>query len=126
TKALPAAGPLIPNFHDIFISNLSIAGATNVKLQGFAANTEGLANPAYPLVISLENVVTHDPESLAVISSDADITLRGVNLPVLPSAEARVVVNGKATHAIDPDKIVDCRHAYVDFPTLTSPNGTTW
>jgi polygalacturonase len=126
TKALPSGGPLIPNFHDIFVSNVSIEGASNATLMGFEANTEGLSNPAYPLVMSLDNVVTDQPESFDVISSDAQLTLRGVNLPILPNPAARVVVDGQATQAIDPNKVVDCSYAFVDFPTLTSPAGTSW
>lgn len=126
TRVLPAAGALIPNFHDIFISNLSIEGPTAVKLQGFEANTGGLANPAYPLVMSLTNVVSAAPEKISVISSDANLTLVGVNLPVLPSEAARVVVNGTATRAVDPSRVVDCSRAFVDFPSLTSPAGTGW
>jgi polygalacturonase len=53
TRPLPAGGPLVANFHDITISNLSIQGETGVKSQGFAANTGGLALPAYPLMMSL-------------------------------------------------------------------------
>ncbi len=126
TKALPAAGPLIPNFHDIFVSNVSIQGATGVKLQGFAANTGGFANPAFPLVMSLTNVVTDTPDGVDLISSDAQLTLSGVNLPIQPSTSARIVVNGSATKAVDPSLIVDCSKAYVDFPTLTTPSGTSW
>src|SRR5450432_4007747 len=56
TKALPSDGvPLIPNFHDIFLSNIQIepgADGTGVRLQGFQANTGGFINPQFPLVMS--------------------------------------------------------------------------
>jgi polygalacturonase len=126
TKALPAAGPLFPNFHDIFLSNVRLQGSTAIKLQGFAANTGGYTNPQYPLVMTLTNVVADSPGSLGIISSDAQLTISGVNLPILPSADARIVVKGTATQAVDPSKVVDCSRAYVDFPTLTSPAGTSW
>src|SRR5450830_1033803 len=58
TKALPTAGPLYPNFHDITLDNVRIMGNTAIKLQGFKANTGGFDNPQYPLVMSLNNVVT--------------------------------------------------------------------
>ena len=32
TKALPAGGPLYPNFHDLHVTDMSIEGATGVKL----------------------------------------------------------------------------------------------
>ena len=126
TKALPAGGALIPNFHDIQISNVSIQGKTGVKLQGFQANTGGLNNPQYPLVMSLTNVVTDTPNGVDLISSDANLTLSGVNLPILADASRRIVVNGTATQAIDASKVVDCSRAYVDFPSGTSPAGTSW
>ncbi len=126
TKALPAAGPLIPNFHDITISNVSIQGSSGVKLQGFAANTGGFANPQYPLVMTLNNVVTDSPDSTQLISSDANLTITGVNLPIIADASRNIVVNGTATKAIDASKIVDCSRAYVDFPSSTNPSGTSW
>lgn len=126
TRALPAGGALFPNFHDIFLRNARIDGPTNVKLQGFAADTGGAGNPPYPLRMTLENVVAGSPDQVRVIASDADLTLRGVNLPVLASAEARVRVNGYATRAVAPERVVDCSKAYVDFPSLTSPNGIGW
>ncbi|HEY4084065.1 MAG TPA: glycosyl hydrolase family 28 protein [Burkholderiaceae bacterium] len=126
TKALPAAGPLIPNFHDIYISNMSIQGSSGVKLQGFAANTGGFSNPVHPLVMTLTNVVTDSPSSTELISTDANLTLSGVNLPIIASTDNRVVVNGSATLAVDTSKVVDCSRAYVDFPSGTSPAGTSW
>ncbi|WP_343632103.1 glycosyl hydrolase family 28 protein [Roseateles sp.] len=126
TKALPAGGAQIPNFHDIQISNVSIQGKTGVKLQGFQANTGGLNNPQYPLVMSLTNVVTDTPTGVDLISSDANLTISGVNLPILADASRRIVVNGTATQAVDASKVVDCSRAYVDFPSGTSPAGTSW
>lgn len=126
TKALPADGPRIPNFHDIEIKNVVIQGKSQVKLQGLEANTGGLDVPAHPLVMSLKNVVAESPNDIDVISSDAELSLSGVNLPILPSSEARVVVIGAATRAVEPSRVVDCSRAFVDFPSSTSPNGTKW
>jgi polygalacturonase len=124
TKALPTAGPLFPNFHDIFLTNVVMQGKTGVKFQGFEANTGGFANPAFPLIMSLTNVVTDSPSGVAVIASDAQLTLNGTNLPLAASADARVTINGAPT-AFDPSRVLDCSKAYVDFPSLTSPFGTT-
>ena len=66
TKALPASGPPVPNFHDIFLSNISLQGQTAVTLRGFAANTGGFNLPAYPLVMSLTNVVIDSPDAVSV------------------------------------------------------------
>ena len=126
TKALPSAGPLIPNFHDIFLNNVSIQGATGATLRGFAANTGGFNNPPNPLVMTLTNVVTDSPASVDVISSDANLTLSNVNLPIFASSANRVVVNGAAMESSDPTAVLDCSKAYVDFPSSTSPFGTTW
>ena len=126
TKALPAGGPLFPNFHDIFVSNVAIQGSTAVKLQGFQANTGGYTNPAYPLIMTLKNVVSDSPDQVSVISSDANLTLSGVNLPLFPSTDLRITINGAATRAINPSTVVDCSRAYVDFPSPTSPAGTSW
>jgi len=86
----------------------------------------GYTNPEQPLVISLDNVVADDPTAINLISTDADITLHAVNLPILQSAESRVTVTGMPTQAVDPAKVVDCSWAFVDFPSPTSPAGTTW
>ena len=132
TKAVPvssdtmAAAPLFPNFHDIFLSNVRILGTSGVKLQGLEASSGGYSNPAHPLVISLDNVVADDPQAINLISSDATITVNAVNLPILPSTDNRVVVDGTPTQAVDPSKVVDCSWAFVDFPSPTSPSGTTW
>ena len=126
TRALPAAGPLVPNFHDIHIDGMSIQGATAVKLQGFAANSGGYSLPAYPLRMSLTNVVTDSPDAVNMIASDAQLALDTVNLPIFASADARVTVAGTATKALDATKAVDCSQAYVRFPSLTSPAGTGW
>jgi len=126
TKALPASGPLFPNFHNIYLSNIVMMGTTNVKLQGFQANTGGFGNPQYPLVMTMTNVVSDSPSSLGLISSDANLTITGVNLPIVNDPTNRVVVNGVATQAVDPTKVVDCSNAFVDFPSTTSPTGTSW
>jgi polygalacturonase len=133
TKALPttAPTPLIPNFHDIHMTNVRILGTSQVKLQGFQAGTAtdpktGVLNLQYPLTMWMENVVADAPDKISVIASDADVTLQGVNLPIVPSADARVTVNGAATRAVDPTQAVDCSKAFVDFPTLTNPDGTGW
>jgi polygalacturonase len=126
TRPLPAGGPLVPNFHDIFISNVTIEGPSGIKLQGFAANSGGFTLPAYPLVMSLSNVVASDPTALNMISSDAQLTISNVNLPIVPSASARVVVNGTATESLDPATVLDCSKAYVRFPSALSLDGTGW
>jgi polygalacturonase len=128
TKALPTAGPLFPNFHDITMNNVRIQGTTTVKLQGFQANTGGFGNPQYPLVMTMNNVVADNPEAINMISSDAALTIKGVNLPLTATAENRNVINGVPTKAVDPQKVVDCSKAYVDFPAIGASNyfGSTW
>ena len=127
TRPLPAGGPLVPNFHDIYMNNVSIQGPTAAKLKGFEANTGGYALPQYPLRMTLNNVVTDSPASASVIASDANLTLTGlVNLPIFASADNRVVLTGAAAKEADPAKVLDCSRAFVDFPSPTSPFGTTW
>jgi polygalacturonase len=128
TKALPAAGPLFPNFHDITLENVRIQGKTAVKLQGFQANTGGFGNPQYPLVMSLNNVVADSPDDITLTTSDANLTIKGVNLPLIATAENRNLINGVPTKAVDPSKVVDCSKAYVDFPAIGASNffGSTW
>jgi polygalacturonase len=131
TRVVPGTGVAIPNFHDIHMNNVRIQGTSNVVLVGWAAiaadaNLGTPAVPAYPLTMWLSNVVADSPDKISLESSDAELTLSGVNLPLLPAAESRVVVNGEATKAVDPSQTVDCSRAYVDFPTLTSPGGTSW
>ena len=128
TKALPAGGPLIPNFHDIFLSNISIdpgSAGTTVRLQGFQENSGGFANPQYPLVMTLENVVSTKTSGVAVVASDTDLTLKGVNLNIWPYVGPRMLVTGAPTQAVDPSKVVDCSRAYVPFPSPLSPFGST-
>jgi polygalacturonase len=128
TKALPAAGPLFPNFHDITMENVRIQGKTAVKLQGFQANTGGFGNPAYPLGMTMTNVVADSPDEITLTTSDANLTIKGVNLPLIATAENRNVLNGVPTKAVDPSKVVDCSKAYVDFPAIGASNffGSTW
>ncbi|WP_414439642.1 glycoside hydrolase family 28 protein [Burkholderia sp. 22PA0106] len=128
TKALPAGGPLYPNFHDISISNVVITGSAGVKLQGFEANTGGFGEPAFPLVMKLTNVVADSPDNISVISSDANLTLQNVNLPIFASTANRVTVNGVANHALTSSGVLDCSKAFVDFPGIdqSNPFGTTW
>ncbi|WP_175783139.1 glycoside hydrolase family 28 protein [Burkholderia anthina] len=128
TKAVPASGPLYPNFHDISIANVVIMGTAGVKLQGFEANTGGYGEPAFPLVMSLTDVVADTPDGISTIASDANLTLHNVNLPVFPSTANRVVVNGTATRSIDPASVLDCSKAFVDFPGIdqSNPFGSTW
>jgi len=128
TKALPAAGPLFPNFHDITMENVRIQGKTAIKMQGFQANTGGFNNPAYPLGMTMTNVVTDSPEEVTLTTSDANLTIKGVNLPLIATAENRNVINGTPTKAVDPSKVVDCSRAYVDFPAIGASNyfGSTW
>lgn len=128
TKALPAAGPLFPNFHDITMDNVRIQGASGVKLQGFQANTGGFGNPQYPLVMTMNSVVADAPDSISLVTSDANLTIKGVNLPLIATAENRNVINGTPTKAVDPTKVVDCSKAYVDFPAIGASNyfGSSW
>jgi polygalacturonase len=128
TKALPAAGALFPNFHDITMDNVRIQGASGVKLQGFQANTGGFGNPAYPLGMAMNNVVADNPDSINLITSDANLTIKGVNLPLIATADNRNVINGIPTKAVDPSKVLDCSKAYVDFPAIGASNyfGSTW
>jgi len=120
------ATPLFPNFHDIHLDNVRIQGASGVKLQGLQADSGGYLNPTYPLVMSLNEVVADDPSLINMIASDATLTVSGVNLPIQPSPDNRVLVDGTATQAVDSSKVVDCRWAFIDFPSSTSPAGTTW
>ena len=129
TRALPAGGPLIPNFHDIYMSNVVIdpgSGGTTVRLQGFQENTGGFQNPQYPLVMTMENVVTTNPAGVNIIASDTDLTLRGVNLNIFPYAGPRMIVNGTPTQAVNANKVVDCSRAYVPYPSSLSPWGAQW
>jgi polygalacturonase len=128
TKALPAVGPLFPNFHDITMENVRIQGKTAVKLQGFQANTGGFGNPAYPLGMSMTNVVADSPDDITLTTSDAKLTIKGVNLPLIATPENRNVITGVPTKAVDPTKVVDCSKAYVDFPAIGASNffGSTW
>jgi hypothetical protein len=127
TRPLPAGSPpLIPNFHDIHLNNVRIQGVSNVKFQGYQADSGGYPSPAYPLTMFMNNVVADDPTAINLISSDANLALTGVNLPLLPSSDTRVLINGAATRGVDPSMVVDCSRAYVDFPSDTSPMGTTW
>ncbi|HUL60488.1 MAG TPA: glycosyl hydrolase family 28 protein [Anaeromyxobacteraceae bacterium] len=130
TKALTVSGgvatPRYPNFHDISLKNVRIRGSAQVRLEGFQANTGGFPNPQYPLVMTLSGVVADTPDAVSLVSSDADLTLDRVNLPILGSSDARVVVNGAATRSVDPARTVDCSRAFVDFPSPTSPDGVTW
>jgi len=128
TKALPTAGPLFPNFHDITLENVRIQGKTAVKLQGFQANTGGFGNPQFPLVMNMNNVVADSPDDITLTTSDAKLTIKGVNLPLIADANNRNVINGVPTKAVDPSKVVDCSKAYVDFPAIGASNffGSTW
>jgi hypothetical protein len=76
--------------------------------------------------MTLTNVVTDSPAAVDVISSDANLTVNTVNLPIFASSANRVVLNGTVTQSIDPKPLLDCSKAYVDFPSSTSPFGTTW
>lgn len=128
TKAVPAGGPLYPNFHDISLANVAIFGEAGVKLQGFEADTGGYGEPAFPLAMTLTDVVADSPDSISVIASDANLTLHNVNLPIFASTANRVVVDGTATHNARPANVVDCSKAFVDFPGIdqSNPFGTTW
>jgi len=122
TKAVSGTAK-IPNFHDIFLSNMLIEDSSALKFVGYAKDSNGITGPANPLVMTLKNVVAASPEAMSVTSSDANLTISGVNLPLVSDADRRVVVNGTATKAVDASKFIDCSKAYVDFPTLTSKTG---
>jgi polygalacturonase len=126
TRVLPAGGPLYPNFHDLTLENVRILDDTNVRLEGFAANSGGFTNPQFPLVMTMKGVVADRPDEISILASDAELTLDGVNLPILPSASNRVVVSGSATRSVDPAEVVDCSRAFVDFPSPYDPRGKTW
>ncbi|MBK4734335.1 glycoside hydrolase family 28 protein [Noviherbaspirillum pedocola] len=128
TKALPASGPLYPNFHDITMNNVRILGSSGVKLQGFAANTGGFGEPGNPLTMALTNVVADNPGGISLVSSDAVLTLKGVNLPLFANTANNVTVNGVSTQAVDPASVVDCSQAFVDFPAIGQSNyfGSSW
>ena len=128
TRALPAAGPLFPNFHDITLENVRIMGSSALKLQGFQANTGGFNNPQYPLGMTMTNVVADSPTAMTITSSDAKLTIRGVNLPLTATAENRNVITGVPTQAVEPSKVLDCSRAFVDFPAIGASNlfGSTW
>ena len=116
----------VPNFHDIFMNNVKIEGETTLRFEGFEANSGGFEEPAHPLIMTLSNVVSDDPEEMGIISSEAELTLKNVNLPIQPSEERRVVVHGEASLAVDPETAVDCSAAFVDFPSHYSIFRATW
>jgi polygalacturonase len=124
TRAITS--PLVPIFHDIFIKDMVMEGKTKLRFEGFEENTGGFDLQAYPLVLSMENVVSTTPDEVTVTASEAKLTVRGVNLPIQPSAANRVELKGTPTQAVDPSQIVDCSHAFVDFPSTTSPFGVGW
>ena len=81
--------------------------------------------------MTLNNVVADSPSTISLIDSDANLTLTGLNnLPIVNSTNSRVAVTGTASEFVDPavafSTVIDCTQAYVDFPTTTSPTGTTW
>jgi polygalacturonase len=129
TKALAnPTSPLYPDFHNISMSNVHIIGGTAVTLQGFQANTGGIAHAANPLGMTLTNVLADSPDNVSVSTSDANLTLANVNLPIFASAANNVVLNGTASRSLSTEKAVDCSAAYVDFPGIgvSSPAGQTW
>ncbi|GGP24635.1 glycoside hydrolase family 28 protein [Silvimonas amylolytica] len=137
TKALPTilqngvtyTKYLDPNFHDITLNNVRIMGTSNAKLQGFAANTGGSGNAQLPLTMTLNNVVADNATAVTMSAmSDANLTIKGVNLPIFGSTSSNVTVNGQVTQAVDPSKVVDCSNAFVDFPAIGQSNlfGSTW
>ena len=132
TKALPASGPLVPNIHDISLNAIAISGGAGVIMKGFAATAyNGTVYPQNPLTMTLNNVVTDNPNSTWAIGSDANITLTGLNnLPLFSDASARFNVQGvtstTSAAASGIAQVVDCSKAYVDFPSPASPFGTTW
>ncbi|MGF6598356.1 polygalacturonase [Paraburkholderia sp. GAS448] len=129
TKALAnPTSPLYPDFHNISMLNVHIIGGTAVTLQGFQANTGGIPHVALPLGMTLTNVLADSPDNVSVSTSDANLTLVNVNLPIFASAANNVVLNGTASRSLSTEKAVDCSEAYVDFPGIgvSSPAGQTW
>ena len=129
TKALPnPSSPLYPDFHDISLSNIHIIGSTAVQLQGFQANTGGIAHAQIPLGMTMTNVLADSPDTVAVSTSDANLTLDNVNLPIFASTANNVTLNGVASRSLSTASAVDCSAAYVDFPGIgeSSPSGQTW
>ncbi|MGF6612478.1 polygalacturonase [Paraburkholderia sp. WSM4175] len=129
TKALSnPTSPLYPDFHDITLSNIHIIGGTSAIFEGFQANSGGIAHAQIPLGMTLNNVLADSPENVAVTTSDANLTLNEVNLPIFPSTANRVVLNGSASQSLSTKKAVDCSAAYVDFPAIgdSSTTGQTW
>ncbi|MFL9911206.1 glycoside hydrolase family 28 protein [Paraburkholderia sp. RL17-337-BIB-A] len=129
TKALPnPTSPLYPDFYNISLSNVHIIGGTTAILEGFQANTGGIAHAALPLGMTFTNVLADSPSNVAVTTSDANLTLNNVNLPIFPSTANRVVLTGSASQLLSTANAVDCSSAYVDFPGIgdSSPTGQTW
>jgi polygalacturonase len=132
TKALPATGPKVPNFHDISLRNVRIMGSAMIKLQGFAAGTGGYFTPTpavptgylpgHPLGMTMTDVLADDPALISVIASDANLTLSDVNLPIAASTANNIVVSGASARTEDPSKILDCSKAFVDFPAIGASN----
>jgi polygalacturonase len=73
-------------------------------------------------------VVADSPDEITLTTSDANLTSKGVNLPLIAHANNRNAINGVPTKAVDPSKVVDCSKAYVDFPAIGASNffGSTW
>ncbi|MFT4066145.1 glycoside hydrolase family 28 protein [Paraburkholderia sp.] len=129
TKALSnPTTPLWPDFHDISLSNIHIIGGTSAIFEGFEANSGGIAHAQIPLGMTLTNVLADSPDNVAVTTSDANLTLNNVNLPIFPSTANRVVLNGSASQSLSTANAVDCSAAYVDFPAIgdSSTTGQTW
>jgi hypothetical protein len=120
------------------LNNVRILGSAMVKLQGFATGTGGYFTPtasnptgylpAYPLGMTMTDVLADSPALISVIASDANLTLSDVNLPIFPSAANNIAVTGTASGTQDPERILDCSQAFVDFPAIgaSSPFGTHW
>ena len=127
---VPTTGPLYPNFHDISLNNVRIIGDSKIKLQGFQANTGGFNNPAYPLVMSMTNVLADTPLNIGTTASDANLALTNVNLPIFASTANRIVLTGASTLTPNPtgDQMLDCSKAFVDFPAIGQSNlfGSHW
>ncbi|WP_168670125.1 hypothetical protein [Paraburkholderia sp. SG-MS1] len=78
----------------------------------------------------------HDPHQRArrfagqrgVTTSNANLTLNTVNLPVFPSNANRVALTGTASQSLSTVNAVDCSSAYDDFRGIedSTPSGQTW
>ena len=63
---------------------------------------------------------------MPIAATSSAITVSPAAATHFSVSAADSTVAGAATQAVDQAKVVDCRWAFVDFPSPYSPNGTTW